>query len=527
MKFKPMIVKKYFQISGIVVLLFGGIAAIWMMRQPVPMPQSIQLSDSVVAVIGDSYITTSELRLAFETAHPVLKQGVSNRERLYSVLAAMLAEKILSQEASHLGFQKNKRIEQLHDEFQRNAVVEHVIAADVDSRIAVSDDEANEETLKSLVTFKFRYWMEPSKERAEKIQMQMHREGYGAVVQRLVRQNPELKGIALELESDYLRWTEIDPKFYEAIKNLPIGEISAPVEYDGAFYLLQIEDIQRNGMTTMQLANSLPTSKKIIYARKRLAARKAYVAALMEPKNVKTNTFSLSILTQAAQEWYTSPTLNSLDFFTALEKAGEFYPKLLTFKKEQERILVTTTDKKFSISEIAHGLPLRKIMKEFKQPFTGFAAYTAASVRDYYLEQIGVERQYRNDPESLENLRVWNDKWLYEEYRLKFTLQRNIGDNDSADPNFRKYIVRKDQNFLMQKINSLVGRYHPQVNRTVLDTIQMNEPVKSRNMPVSFVRGGMDTPAFPTVGNEWQNEISRLKNIFTIQQSNSITLRNN
>ena len=519
--------KKTISFVVVLAILSVGIAVIWMVRQPADLTRTVQLSDSVVAVVGGSYITLSELQQAFETVHPVIKQGTTSRDQLYSVLTAMLAEKILAQEASRLGFQKNNRIEQLQDEFLRNAVVEQVIATDVDSRITVTDDEANEETMKSLVTFKFRYWMEPSRERAEKIQAQMQRDGYGAVVQQLMKQNPELKGVGLQLESDYVRWTEIEPKFYEAIKSLPVGKISTPIEYDGAFYLLQIVDIHRGGMTTTQLINSIPTSKKIIFARKRMAARKAYVAALMEPKNVKTNTAALNILVQAAKEWYGSEPLNAIDFFTALEKSSDSYPNLQSFKKEQSRILVTTIDKQFSLMEIARMIPLRKIMKEFNQPFAAFAAYTAASVRDYYLGKIGMERNYRNDPESLEKLRVWNDKWLYEEYRLKFTLQRNIVDHDAPDSNVRPYIVRKDQNFLIQKIDSFVNLYHPKLNRSVLDTIRMDGPLTSRNMPVSFVRGGMDVPAFPSVGNEWRNEISRLKNIFKIQKNNNGTTSNN
>ncbi|MFA6457470.1 MAG: hypothetical protein WCW40_11665 [Bacteroidota bacterium] len=509
------------------VVLVAALTLLFQFQQPVSMKQSVQLSDSVVAVIGTSYITLSELQQSFETAHPVLKQGSSSREQLYSVLTAMLAEKVISQEAIRLGFQRNKRIEQLHDEFQRNAMVEQVIAADVDSRITVSDEEANEEMMKSLVTFKFRYWMEPSRERAETIQRQMRREGYGAVVQQLIKQNPELNGVALQMESDYVRWTEIEPKFYEAIKTLSLGDISAPIEYGGAFYLLQIVDIRRSGVTTTQASNSLPTAKKIVFARKRLSARKAYVTALMEPKNVKTNAAALHLLVSAAEEWYASPLLNSFDFFSALEKADASYLKLQAFKKEQARILVTTSNTQFTMLEIARNLPLRKIMKEFQRPFAAFAAYTAAAVRDYYLERIGMERNYHNDLESSEYLRVWNDKWLYEEYRLKHTLQRNSPDDDPAQQDVRQYIVRKDQNYLTQKIDSFVQRYHPQVNTTVLDTLRMNEYTLSRSMPVSFIRGGKDVPAFPTVGNEWRNDISRLKSILKIQQSNNSMSRNN
>ncbi|MDP1676050.1 MAG: hypothetical protein Q8L88_04225 [Bacteroidota bacterium] len=516
--------KKAVQIAGIVAFLFVGITALWLMQQPVKAIRNIQLSDSVVAVIGNSYITVSELKQAFETAHPVIKYGATYRERLHSVLASMLAEKVLSQEASRLGFKNNKRVEQLHNEFQRKAVVERVITSDVDSKITVTNDEANEETMKSLVSFKFRYWMEPTKERAQRVRIMMQEKGYAAVVQQLASQNPELKGIAPQLESDYLRWTEIESTFYEAIKTLPVGDISVPIEYDGAFYLLQIVDIRRGGMTTAALANSIPTSKKVIFARKRIAARKAYVGALMEPKNVKTNASSLKILVQAVGDWYSSSSLNSVDFFTALDKADGSYPKLQAFKKEQSRILVTTIDKQFSITEIARLLPLRKIMKEHHQVFAAFAAYTAASVRDHYLEQLGVERDYQNDPESLENLRVWNDKWLYEEYRLKFTLQKNVVDRNSADNGVRQYIVKKDQIFLIQKIDSFVHQYPLQLNRTVLDTMQINEPTLSRYMPMSFVRGGTDVPAFPIIGNEWQNAIPKLKNIFGIQQNNSSTL---
>ncbi|MCK9407848.1 MAG: hypothetical protein WCX28_07590 [Bacteriovoracaceae bacterium] len=513
--------KNVVHIVGIVVFLSMGLTIFWMLQQSAYHPKNIPLSDSVMAVIGESYVTTSELRQAFETAHPVLRQGNTSRDQLYSVLSALMAEKILAQEASRLGFQTNIRIKQLYDEFQRNIVVEHVIASDVDSRITVSNDEANQETVQSLVSFKFRYWMEPTQDRAERVRLMMQKKGYASAVQQLVYQNPEMKGIARQLESDYVRWTEIEPKFYEAIKTLPIGDISVPIEYDGAFYLLQIVDIRRGGMTTTQLVNSIPTSKKIIFARKRMAARKAYVAALMEPKNVRTNAVSLNILANAATEWYGSPSLQSMDLFTALEKAGDDFPALQQLKKEQLRVLVTTTEKQFSIAEIARLLPLRKIMKEYTHPIAAFAAYTAATVRDHYLQQIGNERNYQKSQEALDHLRVWNEKWLYEEYRLKFTLQGTGDIQNSDETTVRQYIIRKDQNFLIQKIDSFIHLYRPQLNWAALDTLNMQEPIVSRNMPVSFVRGGMDVPAFPTVGNEWKNDISKLKNMFLIQQRNN------
>lgn len=511
--------KKAVYISSTAVILSIGITALWLMVHTPTTTRSIQLSDSVVAVIGDRYITLSELQQAFETAHPVLKKGNSDRERLQSVLAAMLAEKILSNEASRLGLQNNQRIEQLHNEFQRKAIIEQVIVADVDSRINVTTDEANEETMKSLVSFKFRYWMEPTYERAERVRTLMQKNGYADVVQQLVKQNPELSGIARQLESDYLRWTEIESQFYNAIKDLPVGEISDPVEYDGAFYLLQLVDIRRSGMTTATLSNSIPTSKKIIYARKRTAARKAYVAALMEPKKVTTNSISLKILVQAVGEWYSSSRHNTVDFFSAAERADDSSPTLQLYKKEQSRTLVTTIDKQFSIAEIARVLPLRKIMKEHQNVFAALAAYTAASVRDHYLELIGAEREYQNDPVSRENLRVWRDKWLYEEYRLQFTLMNNPIGNEAAELGVRQFIVKKDQQFLLQKIDSLVAQFPVQIHKSVLDTVQISDPIRSRYMPMSFVRGGTDMPAFPTVGNEWQNEISELKQLLTLQKN--------
>jgi len=492
-----------------VLLIAAGIATHNAFGPSVERAGNVQLSDSVVAVVGRSYITGAELRNAFETAYPSVKSGVTDRDRLYSVLAGLIAEKMLAEDARRFGYQTDERIAQLTEEFERMYLVEQVITNDVDARISVSDDEAREETMKSLVAFRFRYWMEPTRERAERVREMMRKDGFGETVAALVRRNPELKGIAPALESDYLRWTEIDPAFFAAIKDLPIGGVSVPVEHDGAFYLLNMEDIRRSGITAGQMASALPSSKKVVFARKRMAARKAYVASMMEPKQVKTNGEALRILIDAVEEWHALPAANTVDFFTAAERAGAGDPKLRRYMSERSRTMVTTTDARYSIESMARVLPLRKIMSEYRQPYAGFVAYTGAAVRDEYLKQRGIERGYDSDPGVKDRLRMWSDKWLYEEYR-----KRAAADGGDTSRSGRQGLRRSDMERLVHTIESLMQSYPVSVNKAVVDTMHVSEPLKSRGVFVSIARGGTDAAPLPLVGMEWQQELPRLKELF-------------
>ncbi len=483
--------------------------------------RGIAMADSIVAIVGGSYITDAELRQAFETSYPGLRHGATDTERLSSVLAAMLAEKVLAEEARHLGYDASARIGRLQAEFGRSMLVEQVIAADVDAKITVTDEEAREETMRSLVSFKFRYWMEPTRERAERVKKMMAADGFENTVQLLARQNPELKDIAPLLESDYLQWNEIDPVFFGAIKDLPIGGISVPVEHDGAFYLLEMEDIRRRGMTTGAVEQSLPTSRKVVFARKRLAARREYVAAVMEPKQVRTKSEALRILVDAVKEWHGSDNLRALDFFTAAGEAGSDTPNLRRYAAERSRILATTVDTSFTIEGIARTLPLRKIMNEYADPFPACAAYTAASVRDEYLNRLGRERGGADAPASKDLLRVWNDKWLYEEYREEYRQRAALSRPDPAkgggDASRRQMLFRREQAALVRAIDSLVRALPPTLNAALLDTMRAGDPGSSRGMFVSVVRGGSDLPAFPLAGNEWQRDIPALKKIMGLR----------
>jgi len=164
-------------------------------------------------------------------------------------------------------------------------------------------------------------------------------------------------------------------------------------------------------------------------------------------------------------------------------------------------------------------------MNEYADPFPACAAYTAASVRDEYLNRLGRERGNAEAPASKELLRVWNDKWLYEEYREEYrekhrqraAMPRPDPMKDGDDASRRQTLLRRDQAALVRAIDSLVRALPPTLNAALLDTMRAGDPGSSRGMFVSVVRGGSDLPAFPLAGNEWQRDIPTLKKIMGLR----------
>ncbi|MCB0297407.1 MAG: peptidyl-prolyl cis-trans isomerase, partial [Calditrichaeota bacterium] len=255
----------------------------------------------IVARVGDKTITVREFRRNYEAGFAHLKTG-PDRKRTY--LDYMIKEELLALEGYRRGFDQSESVQNAQAKLLNELMVEALIEREVKSKITVSMDEIKDAINKSKVSFKFRYWPESSREKAQQIAAAMRERGYAEVVDEQLRNNPERQINPQDFETDYKNWMEVSPEVLEAIKDLPYGDISDPVEIDGQYLVFQVLDIRRQGVTTNEYIGKASTFEQMVYYRKLQEAVTRYVSDLMSPKNVVTRGESMKLLANAVLEWH-------------------------------------------------------------------------------------------------------------------------------------------------------------------------------------------------------------------------------
>lgn len=442
-----------------------------------------------MARVGNEVITVEEFRKSYETGFGHLKTG-EDRKRTY--LEYMIREKLLSLEGFRLGLDKTGRVQEELRRLQNELLIEALIETEVKSRIEISPEEIREAINKSKVSFKFRFWAEPSRERARAIGEAMRERGYAEVVDDLLSRNPERRIHPVQLETDYVTYLEVPPELFTAIKDLPIGDISDPVELEGRFYILQVLDVRRQGVTESEYNSRAPTFEKIVFYDKLGEALNAYIESVMEPKNVTVKGESFALLEKALLEWEKINRQERPRFLTAVESAPEGSSSLHALREHQDKPFLTHRTGLVSIHEFLEYFETSKILTEEKSEAdfrTRLHVAVKQSIRDYFLIQEASARNLQEHPLVQKQLALWRDNWVYQETRSRFLEEQEAMDQSAS--------------VLIEKAEELKSRYPVEVNEAVLDTINVIDFEKSRWATLQIFKTGTNRLAYPSVDPRW------------------------
>ena len=256
--------------------------------------------DVVVASVGDRVITVRDFRRNYEFGLPHLKKG-PDRKRSY--LDFMIKEMVLAQQGYELNLDKSERVRKLERGLQDELLVEALFEHEVKDKIDIPDKEIRDAITKSKVQWKMRYWFEPNIDYAERVCQAMREHGYAKVVEDILRSNPEVNIKPKHLESKYLTWLEVKPALLEIIKDLPVGDISDPVEMDGGYFIFQLVDIRREPLSEYDYQERAESYRQILFYRKLKEKAIQYVSDFMTPKNVVTKGDVFRKLSNALETW--------------------------------------------------------------------------------------------------------------------------------------------------------------------------------------------------------------------------------
>lgn len=481
--------------------------------------------DPVVARVGQKVITVSEFRRNYEFGLSHLKQG-HDPKRTY--LEFMIKEQVLAQAGYHLGLDSAAAVQTALRQLEDELLIEELFLDQVHRKIKISDDEIRQAINQNKVSWKFRYWFEPTLEGAQMVARAMRERGYAEVVQDFLARNPETPLKPHDFESDYVTWLDVPEPLLNALKDLPRGEISDPVALDGVFYIFQITDIRQQGVLENEYASQAASMKKVLYYRKVMEQGVKYVADLMTPKEVVTKRNSFRMLADALAEWKNAG--EKLSISQAVAAATAVQPALAALKANFSETLVEYAGGSWSFAEFLAQNPDWSRLTANPEDTHLFQNQVndviALTIRNHFLLVEARRKKLEKSENIQKQLADWRDKWVYQETRFAFTRELHLSPEQQKqyfenhrykykirgeEPTFNEFKTQVKQDawlhaarkILEAKVDSLAPYIPVEINAAVLDTIHVTASKKSKWMSVQLFKRSNNRLAFPIVDPAW------------------------
>lgn len=482
---------------------------------------------TIVARVGEKTITVNDFKYNYEFGLPHLKQS-PDRKRSY--LEFIIKEQMLSLEGYRLGLDESERVQRLEDDLLEELLVEELFEKEVHEKIKISPEQIREAVTKSKVKWKLRYWVEPAPDYANSVCQAMRQRGYSAVVSDILNNNPEVKLELEDFETDYLTWLDVSTELLDAIKDLPIGEISDPVEINGLYFIFQMVDIRREPLTEYEIQHRAESYRQTLFYRKVKENAARFVSNFMTPKNVVTNGDAFRKLSSALFEWHKKQEQLPENFMQAVESAAEKESALFDLKNNLNRTLVSFENGKWTIQDFLSRFDVNSIKANFQDKNEYREALNqqiAVKVRNHFFVKEAEKRGLHKSLSVKKELQAWQDKWVYEEARQQYLQNLKITDDQARtyfdrykdkykirwddEPKFEDFInqakrdayIQNAQSILNQKIDSLKQIYPIVIYQAVLDTIVVIDFEKSRWASFQIFKRSSGRMARPIVDPAW------------------------
>ena len=460
--------------------------------------------EALVAEVNGAGITVTDFRMNYEFGWGRLKNLADANERKRRYLNYMINEKLFAAEGYRMGLNTSERVRNLEAGLLNELLIETLIDVDVKGRISVSKQEVEEEINKSKVSFKFRFWAEFTKERAERLREIMLKNGFLAALNLMNRANAEPRIDVAGHETGYLTHQDLAPEMFAALKDISVGEIPEPALIDGKWFIFQMVDIRRNAVTSSEYLTRYSSFEKVLFHAKLRDSITAYVDSMLTPRKFTTKGKFMRLIAAGVAEWFASSGEKNehlaLPFAEAIDHSAADQPALFALKGHLNEIAITYDDGELKLRDLLRFLKVNELkpdMESVTRREGQINERIAISLRDEFLTREATQRGYVRDSHIQKTLTTWRDKWVCEEFMN--SLVRDIKSLTATNENDAKAIPA----LILTKAESLLEKNRITIYRDVLDTVHIDETEKSKLATFQIFRAGTNRPAFPVVDPVW------------------------
>jgi len=514
---------KHLKIIAILLIIIVAIVLFRYYKKRIP-------NDQIIARVGDQIITVDEFRYSYEFGPAPLKYGPNPRK---TYLNYMIREKLLAKEGRAKGYDKSPYVTRRMRHRHYIDLLEAFYMKYVHGRVHIPEDSIREAVKKSTVSFRLRIWPTMSKEDAEKAYLQARKMGLSDYIKKQLEKADMPIKDEMNFVTGWIDFLEIRPEILNGIKDLEVGTVSKPIPFDNGYALFEVIDIHRSGIREEDLERGVK--------RKRIEDRLHNIEAdrivhnlmdsLLTPMNIRVKGQVVSRLAPALYEWVTEglpfgPPL--LDTFKNLDTSKTY---LKVINDMLDETLVTYDGGKKTVRDYLQYMDyFRRALKrhpneeEFEK---ALVTEIGRMMKNDKFVEIAEKDGFEKSDKIRNDLKLWNDKWVYEAYRNDLVSDITVSDSELVDyfkhhwrqlpvadvdsTQFENYRIEvynqvKHQKYLAKleyNIAQLKEKYPIWINEAVLDTLTLNDEGKAKNISVLVINRFSGKQVVPTADLNW------------------------
>lgn len=469
-----------------------------------------------VAKVGRLEITAEEFLNSYEFGHAFIKRQADSKQKH---LNYMINEKLLSLKGYEERIDTADQVSEMFEAIKNDLATEELYKEDILKNIIIEETEIDTVVKQKLIELEVKWlYTETSDEMIDVLEKIKNGISFDTLFNSQINDSVFID--MRSMKTNRYQLGKKNPELAGIIDTLTAGTISAPIHTGDGWYLIRLENIRTNIITTETENNKLRhEAYQAVLKDKMDAVSDKYVHELMLAVNpiIKRNSFTLlrSYLGRFVlpedkfDEWNLSGLMNSV--LTHFEGFSENdYPGIT---------LVDYNNGKITLGDFLIWYRTRsQYIKLNKSNLASFSVSLEQiiwrMVRDELLTQQAKVRGLDKRENVIKEAGWWKDKITYSAYmnQLKesvllendeIKLESKNYDNDTESEKLNMEMTKK----IFQELVRLKKEYKVEINKEALEKIN----VSSENDPTAIElytvkKGGLlpRTP-YPTIDFEWVN----------------------
>jgi hypothetical protein len=477
---------------------------------------STPIDERVVANVGNLKITADELKKGYDFGPAFYKREKKSKD-IY--LKFLINEKLLAQDGYNRKVDTVKQVVDMFKAFHDDLITDELFNDEIFSKIKAENPEIDSVISQKQLELSIKWIYTQNKEEAISYSASLHK---GANFDSLfVRQSSDSTVMNnRRLNTNLYELKNNNPVMAKILDTLKTGNVSLPIHaYDG-WYLVKLEDISRNIITTESEENKLRSeSIEAVKMNKMNLLSDQYVNNLLNMEKPVIRKDEFNILRSFIGN-YLLPKKKFEDW----QLAEKMDSALSTLKiKDKEKIsLLTVVDLKngtVTLAEVLNWFWTRdqyiKLNEEdlLKYSFS-LKQMIWRMVRDKLLVAEADKRNISERQSVKDQERWWKDKIVYSYVKNELSNEVSINNKEiPAAKNDADQLRHADElsfelsKKILYKLNTLKQKISVNINSDVLNSINVTEENDPKAIELYIVKKGGLIPRtpFPAIDNDWKS----------------------
>ncbi len=482
--------------------------------------------DGIVATVGRFSITKQDLLDSYEFG-PAFVKRLLNPLRKH--LDYMIDERLLALEAEELKYDTTEFVRERVSALEEDLTVDELYKDEILSKVKLSGKEIEVGIQKAKTNLRLRWVFSADKQKADMLSRALKSgTSFDSLYSLHVDSTSDMK-----LETTLLKLENDVPEFANGIRTLRTKQVSAPLQGPEGYYLVQLDHVWQNPLTTeTEHENLKQTTVEVLRSAKADALGREYVKSRMKSANpvIKAEGFNI-VRAYLADKGLSRDTQVKWNIpSTFMTEAGPM--PINASDKFLRRSLVTFAGQTLTVRDYTKWFDVR----QFQLKRSSLAAFNSSvkqtiwkMVQDKVLSQEAYARGLNKRQDVRHEAKKWDAKLLYLAGRSHWMRTISIPDSvlkkryeqnkkryrgpDGKQMTFEKardqvrldVFADAEAKTLFRKLQQLRKKYDVVVKEESVKQIAIPPDPHAIDVMIYKPGGTFPRVAFPTIDERWQS----------------------